>query len=153
VSAENVFHTAPDEQTVNELILVRDEVALFGQSVALLAAEQDAAGRRKNEPVQRNGVPVRQVPDPLGRMERIAAGCVVFGTTIRPADADDGVSGKVPVDADSSDDPVYMVDPDRSGQRDLSLISDLCADSHSYEQRCEQQYDSFFHVFYEVYNG
>lgn len=150
--SENVFGRELQKHAVDELVGVRDEVPLFGRPVALLAAEQDAAGRHQDEPIQRHGVSVMDVPDPLGSEERIAAGNVATSSTICAADADDGVSGKVPVDADRTDDTVYMVYPDRSGQRDLPLISDLSADSRCYEQRREQQYDSFFHVFYEFYN-
>lgn len=70
-------------------------------------------------------------------MERIAAGNVVTSSTICAAYTDDGMSGNISVDADRPDKTVYMVDPDRGGERDLSLISDLRAGSRYYEQRRE----------------
>ncbi len=63
---ENVLGGELQEHAVDELIFVRDEVALLGETVALLAAEQDAAGRHQHEPIQRDGVSVMNVPEPLG---------------------------------------------------------------------------------------
>lgn len=150
--SEDVLGRERQEHTVNELIFVRHEVSLSGESVALLATEQDTAGRHQDEPIQRHGVSVMDVSEPLGRMERIAAGNVVTSSTICPADTDDGMSGNISVDANRPDETVYMVDPDRSGERDLSLIADLPAGSRCDEQRREHQYDSFFHIFSEVYS-
>lgn len=84
-------------------------------------------------------------------MERIAAGNVITSSSVRPADNDDRVSGNISVDANSSDNAVYMVNTDRNVKRNLSLIPDLRADSRCYEQRREHQYN-FFHIFYEVYS-
>ena len=150
--SEDVFGRELQEHAVDELIFIGHEVALLGKTVALLAAEQDTAGRHQDEAIQRHGVSVMNVSEPLDRMERIAAGNVVTSSSVRPADTDDGMSGNISVDADSTDDTGYMVDPDRSGERDLSLISHLPADCCCDEQRHEQRYNFLFHAFYEVYN-
>ncbi len=63
---ENVLGGELQEHTVDEPVFVRNEVTLFGEPVALFAAEQDAAGRHQYEPIQRDGVSVMNVPEPLG---------------------------------------------------------------------------------------
>ncbi len=109
---ENVLGGELQEHTVDELIFVRDNVALLGKPVALLAAEQDAAGRHQHEPIQRDSVSVMNVSDPLCSVERIAAGSVVTDSTVRAADTDDGVSGEIPVDVGSVHEAVRSVDAD-----------------------------------------
>ncbi len=109
---ENVFGGELQEHAVDKPVFVRDEVALFGETVALFAAEQDAAGRHQHEPIQRDSVSVMNVPDPLGNVERIATGSVVTSSTIRTADTDDGMDGKVPVDVGTVHEAVRSVDTD-----------------------------------------
>lgn len=114
VSAENVFGGDLQEYAVDEPAVVRDEVAQSGKPLALLAAEQDAAGREQYEPIQRDGVSVMNVSDPLRSMERIAASSIVTDSTIRAADTDDGVSGEVPVDVGRVNNAVRSIDADLS---------------------------------------
>ena len=109
---ENVLGGERQEHAVDEPVSVRNEVALFGETVALLAAEQDAAGRHQHEPIQRDSISVMNGSDPLSSVKRIAAGSVVTSSTIRAADADDGVSGKVPVDVGRVHEAVRSVDAD-----------------------------------------
>ncbi len=109
---ENVLGGELQEHAVDELIFVRDEVALLGEPIALFAAEQDAAGRHQDEPIQRNSVSVMNVTEPLGSMERIVTGSVVTDSTVCPADTDYGVSGEVPVDVGTVNEAVRSVDAD-----------------------------------------
>lgn len=150
--SEDILDRELQEHTIDELIFVRHEVPLFGEPVALLAAEQDTAGRHQDEPIQRHGIPVMDVSEPLDSIEQIAAGGVVTSSTIFSADTDDGMRGEITVDGDSTENAVCQVDPDRSGERDLPFISDLRAGSRYYEKYCEQRYDFLFHVFSEVYS-
>ncbi len=109
---ENVFGGELQEHAVDEPVFVRNEVSLFGEPIALFAAEQDAAGRYQHEPIQRDGVSVMNVSDPLCSVERIATGSVVTSSTIRAADTDYGMSGKVPVDVGTVNEAVRSVDAD-----------------------------------------
>ncbi len=109
---ENVFGGELQGHTVDEPVFVRNEISLFGKPFALFAAEQDAAGRKQHEPIQRDGVSVMNVTDPAGSVERIVTGSVVTSSTIRAADTDDGVSGEIPVDVGSVHEAVRSVDAD-----------------------------------------
>lgn len=64
--SEDVLGRKLQEHAVNELVGVRHEVTLFGKPIALLAAEQDAAGRHQDEAIQRHGISVMDVSEPLG---------------------------------------------------------------------------------------
>ncbi len=110
--SENVFGGELQKHAVDEPVFVRNEVTLFGKPVALLAAEQDAAGRHQHEPIQRDGVSVMNVSDPPGSMERIVASSIVTDSTVRAADTDDGMDGEVPVDVGTVNEAVRSVDAD-----------------------------------------
>lgn len=63
--SEDVLGRELQEDAVNELVFVRDEVTLLREPVALLAAEQDTAGRHQDKPIQRHSVSVMDVSEPL----------------------------------------------------------------------------------------
>lgn len=63
--SEDVLGRELQKHTVDELVGIRHKVTLLGEPVALLAAEQDTAGRHQDEPIQRHGVSVVDVSEPL----------------------------------------------------------------------------------------
>ncbi len=109
---ENVLGGELQEHAVDELVFVRNEISLFGKPIALFAAEQDAAGRHQDEPIQRDSVSVMNVSEPLRSVERIVTGSVVTSSTICTADTDDGMDGEVPVDVGRVHEAVHSVDAD-----------------------------------------
>lgn len=63
--SEDILGRELQEHAVDELVFVRHEVTLLGEPVAQLATEQDTAGRHQDEPIQRHGIPVMDVSEPL----------------------------------------------------------------------------------------